>query len=149
MNDFTVSTEETLTNRIENYVKPFIRTFHQQIPSGIIILCTMYLGSPNGGMAASYGASSAWNYYTAARKTWKWSELVRQIAQEQEFSSYVKIADTNSSFDSENLYPTAQKTVTNRTTDTETVQTNGVHTTTAGKKTIADAMYNALCDILA
>lgn len=77
MNDFTGSTEETLTNRIENYVKPFIRTFHQQIPSGIIILCTMYLGSPNGGMAASYGASSIWNYYTAARKTWKWSELVQ------------------------------------------------------------------------
>jgi hypothetical protein len=148
MNDFTAVGESGISGRIENYVKPFIRAFHEQFPNNIFVICTLYLGSVNGGMAASYGASSTWNYYTAARKTWKWSELVRELAADEEFSSYVKIIDTNSSFDCENLYPIGNRTVANRSEDTEVVQTNGVHTTANGKKAIADGMYEGLNLIL-
>jgi len=148
MNDFTAVGENGISGRIENYVKPFIRAFHEQFPNNIFVICTLYLGSVNGGMAASYGASSTWNYYTAARKTWKWSELVRELAADEEFSSYVKVIDTNSSFDAENLYPTGNRIVANRSEDTEVVQTNGVHTTTNGKKSLADGMFEGLNMIL-
>ena len=149
MNDFTAAgNEQGIAARIENYVKPFIRAFHEQFPDSIVVLCTMYLGSVSGGMAVSYGASGTWNYYNVARMTWKWSDLVRELAADDEFSSYVKIIDTNSSLDCENLYPTGTRTVANRSEVTEVIQNNGVHTTVAGKKTIADSMYEGLNDIL-
>lgn len=148
LNDMTLVTEYTLSARIENYVKPFLRAFHTQFPSGKVLLGTLNLGSVSGGMAANYGASATWNYYTAARKIWKYSELLRGLASDDEFSSYVVIIDTISPFDCETLYPTSQFAVANRNTETETLQTNGLHPTDAGKLTIADNIYEALNDVL-
>ena len=148
MNDLTSTTEETLSTRIDTYTKPFIRAFHEQFPNSIFILCTMYLGSVSGGMAISYGASNSWNYYVTARKIWKWSELIRELAADDEFSPYVKIIETNALFDVENLYPVSNRIVANRSESTEVIQTNGVHPTANGKKTIADGTYEGLNMIL-
>ena len=149
LNDFTLTSENNIKSVIiDGRVKPFLRAFHQQLPDAIVCLCTLNPCSVDGGMAESYGADSSGNYYTFMRKMWKYGEELRSLAQDNEFSSYLHIIDTQSGFDCENLYPTANRTVANRVSDTEVIQTNGVHPTTAGKLTIADGIYEALNDII-
>ena len=148
LNDFTNHSEAELARVIEDYIKPFARAFHAQFPSALLLQCTLSLGSPFGGMAASYGASGIWNYYTAARKIWKYAELLRAMEADPEFSPFFHVVETAAEFDAENLYPVGNFTVANRLADTEILQTNGVHSTQAGKYTIADSIYEVINDTL-
>ena len=141
LNDIASFTLSTLTGLFENRIKPFVRAFHTEFPNAKFVFSTLPLGSCEGGMGANYGASSFWNYYRLALQLWKLQELAHTMEADSEFSSYFMVADVVPFFDCENLYPTTNTTVTNRSTNTEVVGTNGVHPIEVGSYTVADSIY--------
>ena len=144
MNDISRYTPTNITSLFTDYVKPFVRAFHADFPQAKFVFSTLPLGSPNGGMAANYGANSFWNYYNVAQMLWALADSAHNMAKETEFSSYFFVADVIPSFDCENLYPTSDKEICLRLSTNELLQSNGVHPIAAGSYTVADAIFNAI-----
>lgn len=142
-NDFNRYTPATISNLFTDYVKPFIRAYHAEFPNGKFIISTHHLPTPDGGMAANYGAASNWNWLTTAHKIWAFAVEAEKLVKESEFSSYVYLSEVTSEFDCEHSYPTAQAYVNNRSSVQETVTTNGVHFTTVGAYQVSDSLYHA------
>lgn len=143
LNDFNRYTPATIGNLFTDYIKPFLRAYHADFPSGKVIIGTIHMPSPNGGMAANYGAASNWNWLTTASKIWAFNTNLEALVNDSEFSGYVVMADITSEFDCEHSYPTTLAYVNNRSTQQETVDTNGVHFTTVGAYQVADSLYHA------
>ena len=133
---------------IENYVKPFLRAFHTQMPNGKFIISTLPMPSPFGGMTKSYGATFNNEYWSKAKIFWEYADAFDELGKDSEFSSFLTISTPMHTFDSEHLYPTNTVRVCNRSELTETVQTNGVHPIANGSYTVADDIYHSMCKIL-
>jgi hypothetical protein len=132
---------------VDNYVKPFARSFHLDFPDAFFIVSTLPLPSPNGGMGANYGATSH-NYYNRSQEFWGFAKAVNQMVQDAEFSSYVRSAPVLQMFDNQNGYPTIDVPVNNRTLLTEKRGSNGVHPTTEGSYMVADSIFPVIASIL-
>lgn len=129
---------------IDNYVIPFLRALHSQSPATKVVLCTLHIPSPDGGMGKTYGATSK-TYWSMAAKYFDYIRGLIDLIADDEFSSWVSIASTFQEFDAENLYPTSDtRTICNRSLETERIQTDGVHPTSNGKKAIADSIFHKI-----
>ena len=129
---------------IDNYMIPFLRALHSQSPATKVILCTLHIPSPDGGMGKTYGATSK-TYWSMAAKYYDYIRGLIDLIADDEFSSWVSIASTFQEFDAENLYPTSDtRTICNRSLETERIQTDGVHPTSNGKKAIADSIFHKI-----
>ena len=126
-----------------NDAKSLFRNIHTQLPDCKIIASTLPPISPNGGIAANYGASSKMGAYSQGVSQHNAQEFNRrliELGEEEEFASYVTISNTHAQFDSENAYPTITKPLNTRTTQTEKLQSNGVHPANEGYWQLADAL---------
>ncbi|MBQ7253233.1 MAG: hypothetical protein IJS30_00975 [Bacteroidales bacterium] len=139
---YTVKGEETVDDMFSEYVKPFVRAFHADFPKAKFIFSTIPLCSPNGGMGANYGASEFFEYFAIVKEIFKIADAARKMAAEPEFSGFFSVAEVTPSFDSENLYPIANRDVSLRLSTQETLQSNGFHPTKEGSYTVADALFH-------
>ena len=133
----------TIEDIFTNYIKPFIRKYHLDYPSGKFFIGGLQLPSCIGGMGANYGASS-YNYFSTANKYWDFLKAVYSLVSEEEFSSYVCFIATTEEFDCENCYPIQNVNVNNRVNISEPLGTNGVHPTEDGGKMLSDAIYRSI-----
>jgi hypothetical protein len=142
MNDMSSYTVNNMANLFTNYIKPFVRAYHSDFPNGKVIISTLPLPSPTGGMGANYGASATWNWQSLSLKLWEFARLCEDMCKEAEFSSYVYVADCIPTFDCETSYPYEEKSVNTRSTVTEHIGSNGVHPTKEGSYQVSDAIYS-------
>lgn len=142
MNDMGLYTVDNMANLFTNYIKPFVRAYHRDFPNGKVIISTLPLPSPTGGMGANYGASATWNWQTLSLKLWEFARLCEEMCKETEFSAYVYMADCIPTFDCETSYPYEEKSVNTRSTVTEHIGSNGVHPTKEGSYQVSDAIYS-------
>lgn len=142
MNDMNSYTVDNMATLFTNYIKPFVRAYHSDFPNGKVVISTLPLPSPTGGMGANYGASATWNWQSLSLKLWKFARLCEDMCKETEFSSYVYMADCIPTFDCETSYPYETKSVNTRSTVTEHIGSNGVHPTKEGSYQVSDAIYS-------
>jgi hypothetical protein len=157
INDIFSGNIENVTTTYNSYIKPFIRKYHEQFPNGKFILSTLSLPDMNGGLGASYGAGQTANWWRGAQNYYEFARLAYELEADDEFSSYVTVANVMHLFDTENLYIYGNFPVCNRLpTIKERLGQNGVHPSgsggsfvigdsEAGTKTIADVLYYAAC----
>ena len=129
-------------------VKTFARAYHADFPNGKLILSTLPLPSPIGGMGANYNATKD-NYYNIALRMFGFAKGIYDMCKDSEFASWVIDCATLQTFDIDNLYPYTERPVNNRMPNVkEKIGTNGVHPTIEGYKTIADALYSTIIGLL-
>lgn len=130
--------------------KIFLRNVHAGFPSAKIKLCGIPLPSVNGGTGTSYGANSVYsNWYGLIRTVMGLNSAYQELANDDEFSSYVEFINISSQFDAENNMPESFEPVNTRNlSKTEYIGSNGVHPTLEGYLQIADAVYrNAVANL--
>lgn len=146
----TFSMEDT-TGRVAN-LKQAARTFHQEYPNAKIVFMTPKMPSLNGGMGSNYGATGMADDYGMAKSCFNLARLYKEFVNDEEFSSYVELADVTTQFDCEYNYPktfrAANRRRQNSTAVTDVAEaykvtrdSNGVHPENAGYYQIADAVY--------
>ena len=147
VNDLSNVLIGTMMSVIENITTSYrdiFRAYHEQFPSGKIIVSSVPVGSTNGGFAANYGSSAYVNYFTFAKKVQAYAKALSDLCEESEFANYVEYSPVLEEFDAENGYPIKQTAVNNRSSVTEAVGTNGVHPTAEGSYMVADAIYRII-----
>lgn len=123
--------------------KTFFRNIHSQLPNCKIIVSTVPIASINGGIAANYmasGTSGAFNANGLNHKIRAYNEALITLENDEEFSSYVIIANSHAQFDAKYGYPTSTKAINTRVATTETLQLNAVHPNDAGYWQLSDAL---------
>ena len=143
VNDIFGGDESIIPTVIESY-SDILRAYHQDFPTGKVILSSVPIGSPIGGFGANYGASSTSNYYTFLKIAQKYAKALFDLCIESEFSSFVLYSAVLEEFDAENAYPYEEEPVNNRIVSVkERLGTNGVHPIAEGSYMVADSMYRA------
>ena len=138
------NSETMIANHVTN-AKRLIRILHEQYPNAKVKMMGIQLPSVNGGTGHSYGANSQYsNWYGLVRSVMNMNRAYQEMANEDEFSSYVEFINISGQFDSEYNMPRQTKAVNTRSSTTEQVGTNGVHPATEGYYQIGDAAYRAL-----
>lgn len=136
---------------LANYVKPFVRKYHQEFPNGKFIFGIQPPYSIYGGSALTYDM-----------KLWtiNYALALYDMAADNEFSSYFSIAHTLQLFDNDYMFPLSSQSVANRLPNIVEKETNnGTHPTGAGGQfqigddeagclTLADGLYYAICAVL-
>ena len=145
---FGLKQDLSFLDGILNDAKIFIRKYHEQFPNGKFGLSTIQMPSQNGGFAANYGASTSAIQRAYERNVFALNKAYQNLANEEEFSSYVYIIDNASQVDPDYSYPTEDKKVNMRTDITEKVGTNAVHFTAIGANMIADSVYRFISNIV-
>ena len=144
INDFRSVAD--VNNKLELYVKPLLRKFHEDYPSGIVLLGDMQLQDITGGMGASGSASKIYNWYNMSWVYWYYAEKIKEMIADNEFAGWVIYSAISGEFDCENAYPHRTVNVDNRITDkTEEIGTNGAHPTENGRKLLSDGWYRTIC----
>ena len=116
---------------------------------GKFILSSIAVPDPTGGFGINYYADGAVsNYYIALRKLFELAQIFEDIANDDEFSSFVVHATVMPESDGENMYPQSERDVNNRNTKKEMIGTNAFHPEDLGHKIIADGIYQSVCDVL-
>lgn len=128
--------------------RDLLRAYHEQFPSGKVIISSVPIGSVNGGFAANYGANGLMNYWTFTKATMEFASALMALCSEEEFASFVRYSAAMEQFDAENGYPTSEVAVNNRSSVKETLGTNAVHPITEGSYQIADAVYRTMHNIM-
>ena len=137
-----------------NYIKPFIRKFHEQFPNGKYIIGTQPLLSTKGGI----GTLGTTHRHKAHKRYWEFWRMAHELAADPEFSSYVYADNGIILCDSENIYPISSQPVMNRSKLTEYISSNGNHPSGCGGNfavgqdesgclSIADALYQVFNEI--
>ena len=137
-NDIFSGTDESIDSAISTY-RNIISQYHIDFPNGKIILCSVPIGSLNGGFGANYGSSNIGNALTFKSQAQKYATELESLA--NEYSSFVFLCPVLEEFDSEYNYPVADTPVNNRSEQVEKIGTNAVHPNTGGYYQIADAIY--------
>lgn len=146
INDFRSESDVDVT--FDNYIKPFVSQFHADFPNGKVIIGTLQLQDPTGGLGSNNGASDIYNWYRIASIYWYYVEKLKEMNNSGVYSSYMFVSDVCGEFDCENVYPYRNANVNNRTPITEKLGTNPQHPTDYGKKQIADSLYRTICSLL-
>lgn len=129
--------------------KTFIDKFHEQFPSGKVGLCTIQMPSMKGGFGANYGASENSRQYAYKRRLFALNKAYIEMAQSAAYKDFVFLIDVCAEFDHEHAYPSEDKKVNLRSTETEKVETNAVHPVTTAKGMISDSIYRAVSALFA
>lgn len=133
---------------VNDYIKPFLDALHTQFPNCKVIISTLPLPSPFGGMTKDYGATVNNSYFTKAKKFWEYATAFDELANDANYSSFVQLSTVLHTFDSENLYETENTTVNNRSQIVEVLQRKGVHPTQAGGYIIADDIFHSIMKVM-
>ena len=126
-----------------NAAKTFFNNVHEQIPNCKILASTVPLPSPNGGIAFNYGASTesgAYNSNGFNHKMFTFNKSLIEIADSEDYKSFVTVVSSHAQFDAVNGYSTTSKALNTRTTETEKLQTNALHPSNSGYWQISDAL---------
>ena len=128
---------------ITNYAKVFCTMIHAQVPDAVILLSTLPLESPNGGIGSNYGSggnsgmfnANGWNH-----KVFEYNKALLGLESDSDVNTYTIIINTHAQFDADYGYPTSMVTVNTRHTETVTMQTNAVHPNEGGYWQLSDAL---------
>ncbi|MBQ9922365.1 MAG: hypothetical protein IJO52_09260 [Clostridia bacterium] len=129
--------------------KLMARRLHRDYPEAKIRIVGLTLPSVNGGCGTNYGAhlpSCDWYEYT--RFVLESNRVHQNWVLEEEFHGFADFVCVSAQFDTENSFPTAQKSVNTRSTKTEEIGINGAHPTYEGYMQIADAVYRNMIHTL-
>jgi len=143
INDFR--SKNDVDTKIESYVKPLLRAYHSDYPSGKFYFSSLEHLDIRGGIGAISGASVVFNWYNLSSVYWYALEKFVEITEDVEFSGYVKLVNIQAEFDCEHSYPSRQAQANNRTTETETLGTNNSHPVDDCRKELSDSFYRILC----
>ena len=131
------------TETVVNDAKTFLRNIHSQLPDCKIIVSTIPLASPNGGIAANYGSGSTAGKYSSKgfnQKVYDYNQKIIELENHEEFSDYLIVVSSHAQFDIDNSYPTIEKALNTRSTKNEQLQSNGVHPSDEGYWQISDGL---------
>lgn len=146
-NPFSVNIQSII-----DQAKTFVNNIHSQMPNTKIILSTIPLASPNGGIASNYGAggnSGAYNANGFNHKIVAFNKALIEFAEQPSYSDFVTISNTHAQFDIDNCYISGNKELNTRVSTTEKIQTNAVHPAIEGYWQIADALaFRSIIGIL-
>ena len=145
----TSPAEDWVQNKIIKNAKIFIDEFHEQFPNAKVVLFTIPLPSPLGGLTTNYGASENGIVRRYQRKIQTINRAYYNLSKEESYSNFIIVNDNCAQFDSENGYPYIEKDVNNRMSSIkEIVQTNGVHPSNEGYYLVADSAYRTISYII-
>ena len=125
--------------KIEEEARTFIENLHRDYPQCRILLVGPTTTASQDGLGINYGTS--WNYYEKMEFAFRLDALYRAIAADYSFIHYAHAAGQ---FDAEYNYPTIERPVNARATQTETIQANGLHPTEQGYLQLADIYFRSL-----
>jgi len=126
----------------QNAAQAFINQLRTDFPQALVRIVGMEVPSPNGGLAANYGATGTYSQYYPLLRTLNGVRLAyQQLCDLPANSSFCRFVDIAPQFDSENNMQAATAPVNSRNSATEVRGTNGVHPGTDGYYQIADAIY--------
>ena len=130
-------------------VKTFADTLHAEFPSAKLVLLGLNYPSLDGGAGANYGASGRYyDWYGLQVTVLNESKAYQELANDPNYSSFVRFVCTSAQFDAENNMKSQMFPVNTRNSTTEKRGTNALHPDTAGLMQIADVVYRSLCEIL-
>jgi len=124
--------------RIREQIHIFFKNFRAQYPDCRIVLVGPHLHSQDG-LGVCLGC--LWNYAEFVDFAFNLDSWYRDIAAQYDNMYYINMAGQ---FDSDHNYPTAERKVNARSSQTEVIQVNDLHPTDDGYKQIGDIMYRAL-----
>lgn len=134
--------EQTDFSAIRTSIVAILSALHTDYPQAKAVLMGLQVPSLNGGMGANYGANGGYaNLYGMIRAAFNYNKFLRELSEEDGYSSFVHYADVACEFDSENNMPQACVQVNTRNSVTEMRGTNGVHPSNDGQHQIADVAY--------
>ena len=154
MSSNDTNSDVDMNTLFSNYIKPFIRKYHEQFPNGKYIIGTQPLLSTKGGI----GTLGAIQRHKAHKRYWQFWRMAHELANDPEFSSYVYADNGIILCDSENIYPVSEQPVMNRSELKEYISSNGNHPSGCGGSfamgqdeggclSIADALYQVFNEI--
>ena len=130
-------------------VKTFADTLHAEFPSAKLVLLGLNYPSLDGGAGANYGASGRYyDWYGLQVTVLNESKAYQELANDPNYSSFVRFVCTSAQFDAENNTRSQMFPVNTRNSATEKRGTNALHPDTPGLMQIADVVYRTMCEIL-
>lgn len=140
-----VSTLDTFADvsTIIDDAKTLFSLIHTDLPNAKIIVSTMPMPSPLGGLGANNSASANngnYNWHGYCHKVKEYNRLLLALNNDSTFKTYVRVVNVHAQFDAYHGYPEGSKAINTRVSATETVQTNGVHPRNEGYWQLADAL---------
>jgi hypothetical protein len=136
---------------IADKVRLFLDRTHSQMPNCIVLLGKIMLPSQMGGLGKDYTTNDQFGNYNAEGfnvKIHQYNAILESIANEEKYSSFVKVVDLCSQFDAVNNYPTFEKQVNTRNPQKEALGGNGVHPNNYGYWQVADAWVRAIINVV-
>lgn len=136
---------------IADKVRLFLDRTHSQMPNCIILLGKIMLPSQMGGLGKDYTTNDQFGNYNAEgfnTKIHQYNAILESIANDDKYSSFVKVVDLCSQFDAINNYPTFEKQVNTRNPQKELLGGNGVHPNNYGYWQVADAWVRAIVNLI-
>lgn len=128
-----------------DYTRMMLRKIHEEYPFTKVTLQGIQICSVNGGIASNYGATGPYHdTFGTISTAFYYNEALEALCNEDEFSSYTDYVDIKAQFDSEYNMPSSQVKVNARSSITEAIGTNGVHSNMEGYLQIGDAFYRKL-----
>lgn len=130
--------------------RTFLRAILDHNENVKVLLMGIQMPSLNGGVGANYGATgtSYADQYGIIVGAMNYNNGLQLLANEEEFSSWVKYIDTACQFDSENNMQESDVPVNSRSAKTEKRGTNGLHPGITGYYQIADVVYRSIGAVL-
>ena len=131
--------------RHTDYAKEFFRIFHKDYPDAKIKMLGLNIPSINGGTGENYGANHSYSdWYNLVLFVMGLNLSYQELANEDEFKTYVEFINISAQVDSEKNMASQEKNVNTRNNNKEMIGINGVHPDMPGYMQIADAVFRAL-----
>ena len=126
----------------ETRCKQFIDKILAEYPNCKIGLVGLQVPSRDG-IAFSYGVQYTYSFLLDF--AFKVNKFYKELVKEDAYKNNVDFINLAGQFDSEYSYNTIEQLANVRTTQKETVQSNGLHPSSNGSMQIADAVYRNIC----
>lgn len=122
--------------------RKLVDVIHAEYPEAQIKIMMMPVPSNNGGTGTSYGAGMPYcDDYGLARFVMETNIAYEKLALRKEYCDFTEFINIAAQFDTDNNYPSTEKSVNTRSCKKEIIGTNGVHPEMEGYMQIADAVY--------
>lgn len=129
-------------------MKTLIDALHTDFPACKVIIAPGMLFSTDYGVEYNYGASSALKTWPLVYGQFRYAKAIEDFIGGDDYKNWCFMADTMAEIDSENAFPVGTKAKNTRTSETETIGTNGAHPTLAGYKMVADSIYRCFVNVV-
>lgn len=129
-------------------MKTLLDALHTDFPN-----CKVIIGCGSGfstkyGLEYNYNANSRLKSWPYEYGQFRYVKAVEEFIKGDGYKDWCYLADTKAEVDSENVFPTSEKTVNTRMSETEVIGTNGAHPTLAGYRMIADCFYRCFVNVV-